>query len=136
MLKVAWKSLRKNGGIGRASINHFTTDKKKTLCNKKIPAQVHCLDAFGVDDCVKCFERKAATDNYLKMVADKPLYFKEVVEGLGGQYEFDGKTHSAWWDAYGDKKNLYIAYGRLACLMDGRDSFRLINNWLYLESKS
>lgn len=133
MHKIAWKSLNKNGGIGRASINHFTSDNKKTLCNKDIPQKVQCLDAFGSDDCAKCLERKTLVDDSNKKSSEKAVHFKNIVENLGGTYEIHDDVHSGWWDAYGDKKNLYIAYGRLTPMIADGDSLRMTDNWLYFK---
>jgi hypothetical protein len=126
MHKIAWKSLRKDGGMGRASINHFTSDGKKTLCNKPIPVTELCLDSKH--DCKKCSAIKTRAEDYVKIMADKPAYFKEVVELLGGHYEPEGV---AWWDNHGNKKDMYVAYGRLAPFMDNSDNFRMTDNALY-----
>jgi len=134
MLKrVAWKSHKKDGGIGRASINHYTADNKKTLCNKDIPStnQAHCYDAFGPTDCEKCLSRKSLAEDAMKKAAEKPAHFKQIVEGLGGHYEFSDGIHSAWWE--GDKKNLYAAYGRLTPMISAGDSLSLTDNWLYFK---
>jgi len=132
--RVAWKSYKKDGGIGRASINHYTSDNKKTLCNKEIPGQVHCLDAFGLTDCALCLSRKSLVEDATKKASEKPAHFKRIVEEYGGHYECNDGVHSAWWDAYGDKKNLYIAYGRLAPMVSGGDSLNLIDNWLHFKA--
>ena len=48
----------------------------------------------------------------LKALPDKGKYVKDTIENLGGTYEFEDGVHKGWWDAYGDKANLYVAYGR------------------------
>lgn len=133
--RVAWKSYKKDGGIGRASINHYTADNKKTLCNKDIPgtSEVHCYDAFGPTDCKLCLNRKSLAEDAMKKASEKPAHFKQVVEEYGGTYGFKDGVHSAWWDAYGDKKNLYIAYGRLTSMISVGDSLSLTENWLYFK---
>jgi hypothetical protein len=131
---VAWKSYKKNGGIGRASINHYTADNKKTLCNKDIPGtgQAHCYDAFGPTDCTLCLSRKSLAEDSMKKASEKPAHFKKIVEEHGGHYECNDGVHSAWWD---DKKNLYIAYGRLTPMVSVGDSLSLTENWLHFKPK-
>jgi hypothetical protein len=131
MQKVAWKSIKKDGGIGRASINHFTIDSKITLCQKDIPVQVHCLDAFGKKTCSTCLLRKDSVESRLKSSVDKCEYFKNTIDNLGGTYEFEDGVHKGWWDAYGDKTNLYMAYGRFTAMLGDNDKLWLIYNWVY-----
>jgi hypothetical protein len=133
MQKIAWKAIRKDGGIGRASINHFTTDSKVTLCQKDIPTEVHCLDAFGDKTCEKCLGRKDSIESKLKSAVDKGKYFKDIIDNLGGIYEFEDGIHKGWWDAYGDKTNLYVAYGRFTAMLGDTDALWLTYNWVYFK---
>lgn len=126
MNRIAWQSLTKRGP-GRWSSNHHTTDGKKTLCGKKIPIQVFRKDAFSDKDCPKCIDLRDLV--LMRSIRDdeKVAKFKEVVAECGGTYVFEDGQHKAWWDAYGDKTALYIAYGKLSCIGVG-----LTANWLYL----
>jgi hypothetical protein len=126
MRRIAWQSLTTRGP-GKWSNNHHTIDNKKTLCGRKIPQQVFRNDAFSEKDCQKCIQRRDAVAVYSTNREEKIAKFKEVVANLGGTYVFEDSKHKAWWDAYGDKKNLYIAYGKLSCL-----GVWLTANWLYL----
>ncbi len=126
MNRIAWQSLTKRGP-GRWSSNHHTTDGKKTLCGKKIPEQVFRKDAFGEKDCPKCIQRRDMVVASAVTQEEKIALFKEVVKELEGTYVFEDGKHSAWWDAYGDHKNEYIAYGRLSHI-----GVWLTGNWLYL----
>jgi hypothetical protein len=133
MQKIAWKVIKKDGGAGRASINHYTTDNKTTLCQKEIPVEVHCLNAFGERNCVKCFDRKDSIESKLKSPEDKGKYFKDTIDNLGGIYKFEDGIHKGWWDAYDDKTNLYLAYGRFTAMIGETDALWLTNNWVYFK---
>jgi hypothetical protein len=114
--------MRKNGGLGKASINHYTDDNKLTLCGKKIPQDAFCYDAFGPDECEKC-DGKRERLLLPKTYDEKLAYFKKVVEELGGTYE----DKSAWWDAKAMEKRC-VAYGKLSFM-----EVWMSNNWLYFK---
>lgn len=120
--------MKKSGGVGRPSINHFTICGKVTLCNKQIPESAFCYDAFGPTDCEKCRIEKERS--FLpKTYEDKLSYFKKVVEDLGGTYV--DNEHCGWWDAYGGKEaleNRCVAYGKLSFM-----NVFMVNNWLYFK---
>lgn len=128
MRRIAWQSLTTRGP-GKWSNNHHTIDGKKTLCGRKIPQshEVFRNDAFSETDCKKCITMRDTLAVYSTNKDEKIARFKEVVADLGGTYVLENGKHSAWWDAYGDKKNLYIAYGKLSSI-----GVALTQNWLYL----
>jgi len=125
--RIAWQSLTTRGP-GKWSNNHHTIDGKKTLCGRKIPQQVFRNDAFSEKDCAKCITMRDTLAVYSVKPEEKVAKFKEVVADLGGEYRFEDGKHSAVWDAYGDKTNLYIAYGKLSSI-----GVWLTANWLYLQ---
>ena len=128
MRRIAWQSLTSRGP-GRWSSNHHTTDDKKTLCGKKIPQshEVFRNDAFSERDCQKCIAKRDMVVVTAVSKEEKIALFKEVVKEQGGTYVFEDDQHKAWWDAYGDYKPAYIAYGRLSHI-----GVWLTGNWLYL----
>lgn len=128
MRRIAWQSLTTRGP-GKWSNNHHTIDGKKTLCGRKIPQshEVFRNDAFSETDCQKCIQRRDSVVVHSTNREEKIAKFKEVVTDLGGTYVFEDDQHKAWWDACGDKKNLYIAYGKLSSI-----GVWLTNNWLCL----
>lgn len=126
MNRVAWQAMTKHG-LGRWSSNHYTIDSKMTLCGKKMP-KVFRNDVFSDKDCQKCIKRRDSVQVLAVKDEEKIARFKEVVAELGGNYVLEDEEHRAWWDAYGDKKNLYIAYGKLSCI-----GVCLTDNWLYLK---
>lgn len=126
MQRVAWRSMT-DKGPGRSSINHYTSDNKLTFCNKKIPQNAFCYDAFGPTDCIKCLEKKDEVNVFKMNWDEKVIFFRETVTLLGGTYQLEDGEHKAWWDAYGDNKNICIAYGKLSGI-----GVCMLNNWLYL----
>lgn len=129
--RIGWQSMTARGP-GRWSHNHYTEDGNLTLCGKKIPGtnEAFRLEANGSNDCAKCFERKEQLISETQTDEEKIAKFKHVVAELNGTYVFEDGEHRAWWDAYGDHKNLYIAYGKLSNI-----NVWLMNNWLYLKLK-
>lgn len=126
MRRIAWQAITKRGP-GRWSSNHHTADDKTTLCGKIIPEQIFRNDAFSEKDCVKCIQKRDMLVAHAVNNEEKIALFKEVVKELEGTYVFEDGQHKAWWDAYGDYKNVYIAYGRLSYI-----GVWLTGNWLYL----
>ncbi len=129
MKLIAWQSMTSRGP-GKWSNNHYTEDDKKTLCGRKIPERPFRLEACGSDSCAKCFEKQEQLVPAAKTDEEKIAKFKYVVAELGGTHVVEDGEHRAWWDAYGDHKNLYIAYGKLSNI-----NVWLLNNWLYLKLK-
>lgn len=121
--QIAWKKVK-----GRASHNHFTTDKKSTLCGKDIPDK--SIEAVGKLSCRKCLDRKVIIEACHKSDEEKIVHFKKMVEEYGGHYELDETGHRAWWDAYDSLKNLYIVYGIMATMVGDKGWLDITGNWI------
>ncbi len=117
------------------SDKHYTTDKKTTLCGKKIPKKAFRLICGNMPDivnppaCKKCQVMKDRLTPVPKTEEAKIARFKEVVEEYGGKYVYEDGEHKAWWDAYDRAApGRFIAYGKLSYI-----GVWLIQNWLYLK---
>lgn len=126
MQSIAWQSVRKNGGFGRPSINHYTFDDKTTLCGKKIPKAQKVF--HPTNTCAKCSERKEIVDASFKNSDDKVDSFKQLVEECGGIYELENDMYKATWT---DSTKLYYAYGRLVSRSMSGDWINLTDGKLY-----